>query len=146
MLLVDYQGEEENITTYGVLCNVLALTGTRDGDVGENDVAAVGDPVVVLGAVAEVQVLDSRVVQANSAEENRSQNVDVRSIQVIPDLTIAIEEATTVDIHIIATKLEKGSGILEDLFEGIRLPVVGVIGELNIALDVKIDVVEMCQV
>jgi len=85
-------------------------------------------------------------VQTDSTEEDRSENVDVLSIQIIPDLAIAIKETTTVDIHIIASQLEECSGILEDLLESIRLPVVGIVGELNITLNIKIDVVEVGEV
>lgn len=46
------------IYTYSVLGYVLTLTGSRDGNVREQNVGTVGDPVVVLRAVAQVQVLD----------------------------------------------------------------------------------------
>jgi hypothetical protein len=85
-------------------------------------------------------------VQTHSTEEDRSQDVDVLSIQVIPDLAIAIEESTTIDVHIIATKLEECGGVLEDLLESVCLPVVCVVGELDVTLDIKIDVVEVGKV
>lgn len=85
-------------------------------------------------------------MQTNGTEENRSQNVDVLSIQVIPNLAVAVEEAAAVNVDVVATKLEEGCGVLEDLLERICLPVIGVVGELNITLDIKVDVVEVCQI
>lgn len=85
-------------------------------------------------------------MQTNGTEENRSQNVDVLSIQIIPNLAVAVEEAAAVNVDVVATKLEEGSGVLEDLLERIRLPIIGVVGELNITLDIKVDMVEVCQV
>lgn len=85
-------------------------------------------------------------MQANNTKQNRSQNIDVLSIQIIPDLTVAVEEASAIDIDIISTELEECCGILEDLLESVCLPVVGVVGELNVALNVDVDVVEIGQV
>lgn len=85
-------------------------------------------------------------MQTHSTEEDWSQNVDVLSIQVIPDLAIAIEETTAVDIHVISSELEECGGILEDLSESICLPVVCVVGELDVTLDIKIDMVEVGEV
>lgn len=85
-------------------------------------------------------------MQAHSTKEDRSQDVNVLSIQIIPDLTIAVEETTTIDIDIISSQLEESCGILEDLLESICLPVVCVVGELDITLDIEIDMVEVGQV
>lgn len=85
-------------------------------------------------------------MQANDTKQNRSQDINVLRIQVIPDLAIAVEEASTIDIHVVSAELEECCGILEDLFEGVCLPVISIIGELHITLDVKIDVVEVGQV
>lgn len=81
-------------------------------------------------------------MQAHNAEENGSQDVDVLSIQVVPDLAIAIEYASTIDIHIISAKLEECCCILKDLLEGVGLPVVGIIRELDVTLDLDIDMIE----
>jgi RNA-binding protein YhbY len=51
-------------------------------------------------------------------------------------LAISIEHTTSIHIHILTAELEEGGSILESLVEGVGLPVVCVIGELNIALDV----------
>lgn len=90
--------------------------------------------------------MNSRVVQAHRTEEDWSQDVNVLSIQIIPDLTIAVEETTTIDVHIISSELEECGGVLEDLLESICLPVVCVVGELDITLDIEIDVVKVGQV
>ena len=85
-------------------------------------------------------------MQTHSTKQNRSQDVDVLSIQIIPDLAVTIEETTTVDIDIISSELEEGGGILEDLLESVCLPVVCVVGELDVTLDIEIDMVEVGQV
>ena len=75
-------------------------------------------------------------MQTHSTKQNRSQDVDVLSIQIIPDLAVTIEETTTVDIDIISSELEEGGGILEHLLKSIGLPIIRVVGELNRSLDV----------
>jgi hypothetical protein len=85
-------------------------------------------------------------VQTHSTEKDGSQDVDVLSVQVIPDLTIAIKKPTTVNIHIISSKLEECGRVLEDLLESICLPIVRVVGELDVSLDIEIDVVEVGKV
>lgn len=85
-------------------------------------------------------------MQTNGTEENRSQNVDVLSIQVIPNLAVAVEEAAAINVDVVSAKLEESRGVLEDLLERIRLPIIGVVGELNITLDIEVDVVEVCQI
>lgn len=73
---------------------------------------------------------------ASHTKEDGSENVDVFGVEVVPHLTVAIEHTASIDIHIIATKLEERGGILECLVKGVGLPVVCVVGELDIALDV----------
>jgi hypothetical protein len=51
-------------------------------------------------------------------------------------LTVAVEHAAAVHVHIFTAELEKGGGILEGLVEGVGLPVICVIGELDVTLDV----------
>lgn len=85
-------------------------------------------------------------MQANNTKQNGSQNIDVLSIQVIPDLAVAVEEASAIDIHIVSTELEECCGVLEDLLEGVCLPIIGIVGKLDIALNVDIDVIEIGQV
>lgn len=77
-------------------------------------------------------------------------------------MAIAIKKATTIDVDVVAAKLKKGGCVLKDLLESIGLPIVGVVGELNIALDIckmsasgqlelkgaltQVNVVQICQV
>lgn len=73
---------------------------------------------------------------ASHTKEDGSENVDVLGVEVVPHLTVAIEHAASIHIHVIATELEECGGILECLVKGVGLPVVCVVGELDIALDV----------
>jgi hypothetical protein len=75
-------------------------------------------------------------VETDSAEKDWSQDIDVLCIQVVPGLTIAIKGSTTINIYVVSTELEEGSGILESLVECILLPVISVVRELNRALDI----------
>lgn len=132
--------------TYSILCRVVTLTGAGDGNVGKQNVGAVCNPVVVLWAVAQVQVLYGRVVKADGTKQDWSQDIDILGIQVIPCLAVSIKETTAVDIYIISAKLEESRGVLEDLLKGMCLPVVSVVGELNISLNINVDVVEISEV
>lgn len=73
-------------------------------------------------------------MQTDDTHQDWTQGIDVGRIQIIPDLTIAIDGSATVDLHIIASQLEERSRILENLFKGMGLPVCGIIRELNVAL------------
>lgn len=73
---------------------------------------------------------------ASDAKEDRAENVDILSVEIVPNLTIAIEHATTVHIHIFTSELEEGGSILEGLVEGVGLPVVRIIGKLDIGLNI----------
>ena len=129
-------GRAIRIPPVRVLGRVVALAVPADVQVREDDVAAVGDEVVVLRRVAELEVRDAAAVQADRAEEDGAQDVDVGGVQVVPDLAVAVEGAAAVDVHVRPAELEEGGGVLEGLVEGVGLPVVGVVGELDVALDV----------
>ena len=74
-------------------------------------------------------------MKSDGPEQNRSQSIYILCVEVIPHLTVAIEHAATVDIDILAAQLEERGCVLVNLFEAVRLPVIGVICPLNIALN-----------
>lgn len=76
------------------------------------------------------------MLDASNTKQDGSENVDVLGVEIVPYLTVAIEHAASIHIHIITTELEECSGILEGLVEGVGLPIVGVISELDVALNV----------
>ena len=119
---------------------------SRGENVAENDGAAVGDEIVPLRGVEEVEVADGPGVQADGAEEDRAQCVLVGGVQVVPGLAVAVEGAAAVDVDVVAAELEECCRVLVDLFEGVGLPVVGVVGEEDVALDVEVDVGEELEV
>lgn len=75
-------------------------------------------------------------MQPDDAEQDRAQDVDVLCEEVVPDLAVAVEGAAAVDVDVLAAELEEGGGVLEGVVEGVLLPVVGVVGELDGSLDV----------
>ena len=85
-------------------------------------------------------------MQADGAEEDGPQRVYVGCVQVVPGLAVAVESAPAKDVDVVPAELEEGGGILVDLLEGVGLPVVGVVGEEDVALDVEVDVVEELEV
>lgn len=76
------------------------------------------------------------MLDTSDTKEDGSEDVNVLGVEVIPGLTVAIEHTASIHIHILTTKLEEGGGVLERLVESVGLPVVRVIGELDIPLDV----------
>ena len=119
-----------------VFSGVLALAAAEDVDVVEDHVGRVGNERVPLRTVSELQVGDSRAFRADDTEEDGAQDVDVLGVEVIPGLTISVKGAATVDVDVFAAELEEGGGVLVDLLERVCLPVVGVVCELDGALDV----------
>ena len=75
-------------------------------------------------------------MKTNRTKQDRAKCVDILSVQVVPDLAVAVDRASTVDVDVGAAELEEGRGILKDLLEGVCLPVIGVVGELDRSLDV----------
>lgn len=119
-----------------VLRRILALASSSNVDVGKDNVARVCHKVVPLWRVSQVQVLDTAPLEPNCSEENRAEDVDILRIEIIPHLAVAIECTTAVDIDIGAAELEERGCVLEGLVEGIGLPVVGVVAELDGSLNV----------
>ena len=119
-----------------VLSGVLALATAEDVDVIEYDVGGVGDERVPLRTVSELQIGDSRAFRADHTEEDGPQDVDVLGVKIVPGLAVSVEGAAAVDVDVLATELEEGGGVLVDLLEGVGLPVVGVVCELDGSLDV----------
>jgi len=119
-----------------VLSGVLALAAAEDVDVVEDHVGGVGDERIPLRAVSELQIGDSGTLCTDHTEEDGAKDVDVLGVEVIPGLAVSIEGAAAVDVDILAAELEEGGGILVDLLERVGLPVVGVVCELDGALDV----------
>lgn len=124
------------VPTVGVLRFVLAGRVASDIEVVEDDIRTVGQKVVPLRRIAKVEIRDGSAMQANCAEQDRAQDVNVFSIEVVPDLTIAVQHAAAVDVDVFATNLEKRSCVLVNLVESVVLPVVRVVGKLDVALDV----------
>ena len=124
------------VPTIGILRFVLASRVASDVEVVEDDICAVGQEIIPLWRVTKVKIRDGSAVQADCAKQDRTKDVDVLSIEIVPDLAIAVQHAAAVDVHIFTANLEKSCGVLVDLVESVILPVVRVVGELNIALDI----------
>lgn len=124
------------IPTISVLRRIVTRTVSTNVEILKDDVGAVGEEVVPLRRVSQVEVGNGSAVQTDGAEEDRSENVDVFGVEVVPDLTISVEHTAAIDVNILAADLEEGRGVLEGLEEAVFLPVVGVIGELDVALNV----------
>lgn len=77
-------------------------------------------------------------MQTDCTKKDGTKGVDVLRIKVIPNLAISIQGSTTVNIDILATQLEKGSGVLVSVVEGVLLPVVRVIAKLDCSLNVYV--------
>jgi hypothetical protein len=88
-------GTAVSVPSVGVLGWVAALTRSSNVDVVEYNVGGVRYNVVPLRTVPQHEITDGRVVQTNDAHENGAENVDIRRIEVVPDLAIAIDSATT---------------------------------------------------
>ena len=124
----------------GVLRRTRTLARSLNRDVGEYDIGGIGNEVVPLRAVPHVEIRNVSTLKTDGAEEDRTQDVDVLGVEIVPDLAVAINSSAAVDVDVLATELEEGGCVLEDLVEGVLLPVVGVICELDCALDVCNDV------
>ena len=139
-------GAAIRVPAVSVLGRVLGARRAADADVAEHDVAAVGDKVVVLRRIPHVEICDRAAVQTDGAEQDGPEDVDVGRVQIVPDLAVAVEEATAVDVDVGAAELEEGGDVLEHLAEGVGLPVIRIVCELDVALDVEVDVLEEGQV
>jgi hypothetical protein len=115
---------------------VLAHASAQNVNVGKHNIGRVGYQRVPLRTVPELQVLDTSAMETNGTEQDWAQDVNVLRIQVIPSLSVAVKSSTSVDVHIMTTKLEESGSVLKGLVETILLPIIGIVRELNSALDV----------
>ena len=65
---------------------------------------------------------------------------------VPPPLPIAVENAITVDLDVLSTPFPKHEAVLEGVTERIGLPVGRVIGELDLAVELDVNIVQEGQV
>ena len=79
-------------------------------------------------------------METNGAEQDRTEDQWVLSVEVVPYLPVAVERATAIDIDIFAAELEEGRRILECLVKAVGLPIVCVVCKLDCALDLNVDV------
>lgn len=128
--------ESSNSPSISVLSSNTVFAVSPDIDPVKNDVGRVGNKMVPLGGIAKVQRTDSTTIKSNNSHQDGAQNQSIFGIQVIPNLTIAVKRTSTIDIDVFSTQFEKCCSILINLLEGIGLPVVRVIGELDISLDI----------
>jgi hypothetical protein len=110
-----------------VLCRIGVVCAAGDGDVVVDDVGGVYDDVEPLRGESHVDVADAAAGQADDAEQDRAQDVDVLGVPVVPDLAVAIECAAPVDVDVLAANLPECGGVLEGKVEGVGVPVVGVV-------------------
>ena len=115
---------------------IRTLARSLNRDVGKDHIGGVRNKVVPLRAVSHVDIRDVSTLETDGAEQDRTQDVDVLGVEIVPDLAVAINGSAAVDVDVLATELEEGGRVLENLVEGVLLPVVGVICELECALDV----------
>ena len=119
----------ENAPSISVLGLVVALTITRNVNPIKEHIRRVSHKVVVLRRVPQLQRTDCATIQPDDAHQDGTQNEIIFGIQIIPDLSVAIDCTATVHIHIFTTELEEGRSVLEALFEGVGLPIVCIVGE-----------------
>lgn len=65
---------------------------------------------------------------------------------VPPPLAVTVESTSSVNLDILSTPLPEHDGVLERMVEGIILPVLGVVGELDLSVKTDMDVVQEGQV
>lgn len=75
-------------------------------------------------------------MESINADQNRTESIDVCRIKIVPDLSVPIDSAATVDVDIIASKFEESCHILEAEFERVCLPVHSIVRELNVRLNI----------
>lgn len=104
------------------------------------------------GRVLEVNTLELETGSVLGVEQNRAQ-VRVAGIEdlqagelIPPPLTVAVENSAAVDLDVLAAPFPKHEAVLEWVGKGVFLPVGRIVGELDLALEVDLDVVEEGQI
>lgn len=119
----------------GVLSSVYRLGRSSNVDASEEDIARVGNPMIVLRRVSQRQRADDTGLESHNADKDGAKDVYVLSVKVPPHLAVTVDDSWTIEVDIIATDLEERCGVLECLVEAILLPVIRVIGESDVAKD-----------
>jgi len=131
-----------------VLRLVVRGRAGEDIDVGDENVGGVGDEIMPVRGVAELQSGDGAAMEAFSDQHNGPLKGLVELESIIPGLTVAVEgaDASTVDVDVLATKPPPGSLVLELVLEGGIDPEVNVVAETDGAGEGDIDVLQESQV
>lgn len=74
-----------------------------------------------------------------------SQNLAALKL-IPPPLTITVQSSSALDLDVLASPLPEHDAVLEGMMEGVLLPVLSVIGELDLSVQSDMDVVEERQV
>jgi hypothetical protein len=84
----------------------------------------------------QVEIGNRRPVQSIDTDQGRAENHVILCKQIVPNLTVSIDGPATIDSDVGAAPEPEAGGVLEDKIEAIGLPVGGVVGEQDRALDV----------
>jgi hypothetical protein len=123
------------LPSISVLGRVSAAAKSRDINAIEEDVGRIGNEVIPLRRVTKLERADGTPIEPNDTHQDRAQDKSITRIQIIPDLPITIKGTVTVHVYVFTTELEERRGILVNLLEGVGLPIISVIAELDMALD-----------
>jgi len=75
----------------------------------------------------------------------RRQDLEPREL-VPPPLTIAVQRPVAKDLNVLATPFPEHDAVLEGVMKGILLPKGRVVGKLDLAVELDLDVVEKRQI
>ena len=126
---------KENIPSIRILRLILTTTIPRNINAIEQHIRTIGNKLIPLRRIPQLQRADRTPVQSDNADENGPQDERILCIQVVPDLAVTVEFTTAVDVDVCAAEVEEGGCVLEGVFEGVLLPVICVWGEGDFAED-----------
>lgn len=86
--------------------------------------------------MSQFQRSNRATFQTDDAHQDGTLKRSILSKQIIPDLAVAVNCTTAVNVDVFAAEFEEGGGVLEDDLEGVVDPVVCVVGELDCAGDI----------
>ena len=85
-------------------------------------------------------------MQTDNTDQDGTKDVYVLRVQVIPYLAVSVESAAAIYVDIRPSDLEERGSVLEDLLEGMCLPIVSVVREEHMSPDIEVYVLQKCQV
>lgn len=128
--------EREEIPSIRILSHMRTRTIPRNIQSIKHHIRRISNNMIPRRRMSQFQRSNGTALQTDDTHQNGTLKSSIYCKHIVPDLSVAIDCATAVDVDVFTAEFEEGGGVLEDNLEGVVDPVVCVVGELDCAGDI----------